>query len=300
MDLQNKILLKHKERLQNVSYNLEELRNRALNFQIESSDNGLKKSKSESHGTGIRTFRATKPTFQKYQYSGNIFDLQYAKTKQPPEVLQMYQPYQHSSQLRESRNESDSRQETNEVLFEKLEPKEYTQFQQATKSERFPFYRSVSERDMNRQKYQLEKFDGENLSNVPSNIKHKFGSRLTDELLSEQVKVNQSLAGINKQNKVSVWLPVEKPMKDDVTVDEFVKKDEAKNTEPLEDISNYLRSAICHGLPMKKNMTSKQLIHSAFVNKQHLSDPNNYNSPNRRKKDWLGMYSLSLFLFVFA
>ncbi len=279
--MQNKILLKHKERLQNANYNLEELRNRALNFQIESSDGELGKLRNNNHATGIRTFRVEKPVYQKYQYLGNIMDLQYAKIKQQPEVQQIYQSIP-------SRNSNDSRSydRKKDVLFEKLVPNEYKQVFEA---EKFPFYRSISERDIDRQKYRMEKFDAENLSNVPSNIKHRFGSKVTDELLSEQGKVNSALASLeSKQGKVRVLLPSDKQVNDPDAVVNLEKKNEENNIEPLEDISNYLRSAICHGLPMKKHMTSKQLIHSAFVNKQHLSDPNNYNSTNRRKKDWLG------------
>ena len=55
--------------------------------------------------------------------------------------------------------------------------------------------------------------------------------------------------------------------------------------------SNYLRHSICHGYPSINNLTTNKMSYNDLVSKEHLSDASNIESPFRRKKDWLGVWT---------
>lgn len=120
---------------------------------------------------------------------------------------------------------------------------------------------------------------------VPQNIKHKFGSRTTNELLKDELKVHDTLSflnnsGINKKN--------DKTENGTAAID--LNKPNALDTQfsVYYDIGNHLRHAVCHGWPTVVKKSSKEEVHNAELSKEFLSDPKNVESPWRRKKDWLG------------
>lgn len=121
---------------------------------------------------------------------------------------------------------------------------------------------------------------------VPTNIRHKFGTKDTTQLLDDQLKVHDTLSkiynsGIIKQHQ--------KP--EPVNQEKIIEK---KNNEIQQyyDLGNHLRFAICHGYPeaIKKNQSSNEKVHNELVSKEYLSDIKNIESPFRRKRDWLSTW----------
>ena len=131
---------------------------------------------------------------------------------------------------------------------------------------------------------------------VPSNIKHKYGARETNNLLENQVKVHDTISAIQNYGVHK------KTNKDNLIANELEKEMglvlNKKKENSYYDLGNYLRHAVCHGYPSMIKTTLKEDVHSGDVNKQHLSDLKNIESPYRRKKDWLGNLKRLIFFFT--
>ena len=123
---------------------------------------------------------------------------------------------------------------------------------------------------------------------VPENIRHKFGSKQTEKLLEDRVKVHDTLSqlhnkGINKKHDKVVKSA-------NIGEEEEQQQKLKKKSSIMEyyDLSNFLRHSVSHGYPVVVEKSSKEEVHNADVSRQYLSDLKNIESPHRRRKDWLG------------
>lgn len=119
---------------------------------------------------------------------------------------------------------------------------------------------------------------------IPQNIRHKFGTKQTDELLQDTIKVHDTLSkihntGIIKKNN--------KPKENDLKLNQ---KESDLLVSTYYDLGNTLRHAIGHGYPTVYKTGHKETVHNQDVNKNFLSDWKDVESPHRRKKDWLSNY----------
>ena len=126
------------------------------------------------------------------------------------------------------------------------------------------------------------------IDEIPQNLKHKFKTKQAIDLMKSQEKVERTIAKLQtiedaKKHKFVGNEELTRPVS--ATID-------PKQNAVYYDLSNYLRHAICHGYPDLKKRSFKEHVHNANVNKEYLSDPDNYTLQNRRKKDWLGKRSL--------
>lgn len=120
---------------------------------------------------------------------------------------------------------------------------------------------------------------------VPLNLKHKFGTQQTSELLKDELKVHDTLSHIHNRGHVD-----KKSIKDDSDelVPEMLPTDEpSESIRDYYDLGNHLRYVIGHGYPLPNLTSQKEYVHNANVSKEYLSDWSNVESPYRRKKDWL-------------
>lgn len=114
---------------------------------------------------------------------------------------------------------------------------------------------------------------------IPQNIRHRFRSNITAQLLSDRDKVERDkneLAYVNiKQRHRTTPIIVEQPQ----TV---INTDYSK-------ISNDLRTVVCRGHPVQRSSHSK-MVHNANIFKDLQADDKHGNL-HRRKKDWLGKWT---------
>ena len=122
-------------------------------------------------------------------------------------------------------------------------------------------------------------------SEVPQNIKHKFRTIQTNELLKDQLKVHDTLSHIQNSGIIK---------KNDKT-DDVPNLDKAglimeQKLSDYYDLGNHLRHAISHGFPtvLKKSHTVE--VHNENVSKEFLGEweENVKGFPWRRRKDWIG------------
>jgi hypothetical protein len=118
------------------------------------------------------------------------------------------------------------------------------------------------------------------LDEVPSNIRAKFGSKNTESILKDQLKVHDTLSEIHNQSLVK---KVDKSVNQEST-----RTDSSRIDNDYYDLGNHLRHCVSHGFPVLIRKSFKESVHNADVNKEYLADPHNTESPYRRKKDWLG------------
>jgi len=125
-----------------------------------------------------------------------------------------------------------------------------------------------------------------NANHVPQNIKHKYGTKVTTQLLKDPLKVNQTLVDMNEKSnfKKHQEQPKEAERPNSGAVD-------PKKHTTYYNLSNFLRHSVSHGYPDLMAKSTKQRVHNAAVSKEYLDDPENYRLANRRKKDWLGKWT---------
>lgn len=132
-----------------------------------------------------------------------------------------------------------------------------------------------------------------NANHVPQNIKHKFGTKVTTQLLKDPSKVNQTLVDMNEKSNFKKH---QEPTKEE-------ERPESRAIDPKKhttyyNLSNFLRHSVSHGYPDLNAKSTKQRVHNASVSREYLADPENYKLANRRKKDWLGSYHLKKIYFL--
>ena len=125
---------------------------------------------------------------------------------------------------------------------------------------------------------------------IPQNIRHKFGTRDTHNLLRDQVRVHDTLSVIQNAGIIK---KVDKSKQEDFSEHkQFLKTQHAtsnKNEDYL-DLGNYLRHAVCHGYPLVNSKGTTFYDYTPEINKEFLSDKSNYTSPYRRTKDQHGRW----------
>jgi len=113
---------------------------------------------------------------------------------------------------------------------------------------------------------------------VPQNIRHRFRSTITAELLSDKDKVERDKNDleyviIKKQipiyHRSQIILPSSNP--------DYTK------------MSNDLRTTVCHGHPVQRRSHSKT-VHNEEIFKDYDENDKKLNL-YRRKKDWLGRWT---------
>lgn len=112
---------------------------------------------------------------------------------------------------------------------------------------------------------------------VPQNIRHRFRSAITAELLADTDKVQRDRNDLEYVNVKRRSTP---------------SYQRAPSTPPATDyakISNDLRTTVCRGHPVKRRSHSKT-VHNAEIFKSHQAEEE-YSNLHRRKKDWLGRWT---------
>lgn len=125
-------------------------------------------------------------------------------------------------------------------------------------------------------------------SEIPQNIRHKFGTHDTNYLLNDQVRVHDTLSSIQNAGIIK---KVDKSKQEDYPeYKHFLKTQHAlaKRNEDYLDLGNYLRHAVCHGYPVVNSKGTTFYDFNPETNKKYLSDRSNYTSLYRRTKDELG------------
>ncbi len=221
--------------------------------------------------TGMRKFPTEQPVQQKqqvnYQLNGNILDLARNRPIQSEAVRTSAKP---------SKNEGTILTDYNVIQMK------YMNAYYPTQDQILDSYKSTS---TERIKSSISAKSSISLEEVPQNIKHRFRTKQTNELMKDQTKVNETIMQLQNIEDAKKYK---------------YNRDETNHARPVSatvdpkqnafyyDLSNYLRHTICHGYPDLKKRSFKEHVHNDSVNKEYLSDPTNYNLQNRRKKDWLG------------
>jgi hypothetical protein len=112
---------------------------------------------------------------------------------------------------------------------------------------------------------------------VPQNIRHRFRSIITAELLSDKDKVERDkndLEYVNIKQKTPIYY---RPQTTFLTTNPDYTK-----------ISNDLRTTVCPGHPVERRSHSKT-VHNGEIFKDHQDDKQS--NLYRRKKDWLGRWT---------
>ncbi|CAF2553573.1 unnamed protein product [Rotaria sp. Silwood2] len=112
---------------------------------------------------------------------------------------------------------------------------------------------------------------------VPQNIRHRFRSIITDELLSDKDKVERDkneFEYVNVKQNTSIY---HRPQTTFLSSNPDYTK-----------ISNDLRCTVAHGHPVQRHSHSKT-VHSDDIFKNHQDDKQS--SLYRRKKDWLARWT---------
>jgi hypothetical protein len=110
---------------------------------------------------------------------------------------------------------------------------------------------------------------------VPQNIRHRFRSIITAELLADKDKVQydqNELESVNTKPRMPIYQRTE-------TTFPTSNPDYTK-------ISNDLRTTVCRGAPVQRRSHSKT-VHNEEIFQDHEEKSNLY----RRKKDWLGRWT---------
>jgi len=113
---------------------------------------------------------------------------------------------------------------------------------------------------------------------VPQNIRHRFRSIITAELLSDKDKVERDkndFEYVNIKKKTPIY---HRPQ----TIRPSSNSDYTK-------ISNDLRTTVCRGHPVQRRSHSKT-VHNEEIFKDHEENDKKTNL-YRRKKDWLGRWT---------
>ncbi|UJR08907.1 hypothetical protein I4U23_013161 [Adineta vaga] len=127
-------------------------------------------------------------------------------------------------------------------------------------------------------------FEGDYYTNVngyevPQNIRHRFRSTITSELLSDKDKVERDKNELLYTNSRQRTPAFYHQPKQTVAVSD---PDYAK-------LSNDLRSTVCRGIPVQRRSHTKT-VHNEDIFKEYFQD-DQPGSIHRRKKDWLGRWT---------
>ncbi len=115
---------------------------------------------------------------------------------------------------------------------------------------------------------------------VPQNIRHRFRSAITSELLSDTVKVERDrndLEYVNIKHKTPLYQRSQTTFSISNPNPDYSK------------ISNDLRTVVCRGHPVERRSHSKT-VHNEQIFKDQYQD-NKKPNLHRRKKDWLGKWT---------
>ena len=110
---------------------------------------------------------------------------------------------------------------------------------------------------------------------IPQNIRHRFRSNITSQLLADRDKVQRDrndLEYVNIKHPIPIY-------RRSHSVSSTSNPDYSK-------ISNDLRTAVCHGHPVQRRSHSKT-VHNEEIFKDHQDRGNLHG----RKKDWLGRWT---------
>lgn len=126
---------------------------------------------------------------------------------------------------------------------------------------------------------------------IPQNLRHKFGTDDTNYLLSDQVKVHDTLSSIQNAGIIKKVDKLEKTEFSDN--DRYLnrKKTVGNKNEDYYDLGNYLRYAVCRGYPSINQKGTTFYDYNPETSKNFLADKTNYESSHRRTKDWLGKWT---------
>ena len=133
---------------------------------------------------------------------------------------------------------------------------------------------------------------------VPQNIKHRFRTEQTNELLKDQLKVHDTLShiqnsGIIKKNDKTEDEP-------GATLGEVDRLKAERSVSDYYDLGNHLRHIVCHGYPTVIKQSHKETVHNNELSKEYLADwKQNVESPWRRRKDWIGKRLCFILVFFF-
>jgi len=145
---------------------------------------------------------------------------------------------------------------------------------------------STSSLDMNPIEDNRIYFADVNGYRVPQNVRHRFRSVITDELLADKSKVERDKNETHYADIKYVPSTIHRPKTAVVAVD------------PNPDytrISNDLRSSICHGYPVSHCGSHTKTVHNAHLFKEHFEavalEKKKQIHSFGRKKDWLGRWT---------
>jgi len=129
-------------------------------------------------------------------------------------------------------------------------------------------------------------------SEVPQNIRHKFGTNTTEKLLSDPLKVHDTLSHIQNLGTIKKH---DKFAPDEGPSELFKQLNTAAASKVIPGTDYYdLGHSICHGYPVvaSADSTTTRSSYNEAVSKEHLTDwESNVKSPYRRHKDWLGKWT---------
>lgn len=113
---------------------------------------------------------------------------------------------------------------------------------------------------------------------IPQNIRHRFRSNITSQLLADTDKVQRDrndLEYVNIKHPTPIY-------RRSHSVSSTTNSDYSK-------ISNDLRTVVCHGNPVQRRSHSKT-VHNEEIFKDH-QDGGYQRNLHGRKKDWLGRWT---------
>lgn len=132
---------------------------------------------------------------------------------------------------------------------------------------------------------------------IPANIKAKFGSRNTRELLKDELKVHDTLSKIYNTGVERKYIKNDEEIAARAKTSRSIDGEE-NNNEGLSDsvatyydLSNHLRYTVSRGYPKTVRTSHKEDVHNLELTKMFFSDKDNLDSPYRRKKDWLSKWT---------
>ncbi|CAF0772164.1 unnamed protein product [Adineta ricciae] len=114
---------------------------------------------------------------------------------------------------------------------------------------------------------------------VPQNIRHRFRSTITSELLADRDKVERDKDELLYAN-----------VKQRPPAYQQRQPEQPKTTDPdYATLSNDLRSTVCRGIPVQRRSHTKT-VHNEDIFKEYFQD-DHQPSVHRRRKDWLGRWT---------
>lgn len=118
---------------------------------------------------------------------------------------------------------------------------------------------------------------------VPQNIRHRFRSNITAQLLSDKDKVTRDRLDSDYENI--------KKRSSSLTISHRSQTALPSSNPDYTKISNDLRTTVCRGHPVERRSHSKT-VHNEEIFKGYEQENNNKHSNlYRRKKDWLGRWT---------